>query len=804
MKDETEKITGYPDPFAPMEEKIEDDYGLSYAKYISDHWFNGGFITGDCSYRERRAWIRDKRLYARGKQDESRYKNHVARETDDLSYLNLDWRPTNWMGKFVRVVTGGIGEENYGINVSALDRLAGSEREDLRKRMNENMRSRQMLQDAKNLLGIDVTPKGFVPEDDDELKMTIDIKHRPKCEISEEILINYVFKTNNWQNTKAKTDLDLTVGGIGIVKVRTDKRNGIVPQYIDPEFFIHSYVRENDFSDMKYCGHIESTTLGNLQRNSGFNETTLREIAKKYNQGEIGGSYIINYDTASLNSLLECKIDVLHFTFETAKTKVYKRKNTKHGEVYIEKDEDYNPPSNRTDYGRVNDVTNTWMEGSYVVGTDYIYDYQEVENMITDESDKALPDYIVRASSMYENKLGSFVDDVESTLDEMHYTALKLQHIIAEIRPNGANIDLDMLAELEGKVKGSKMRWQEILSLFQTKGITFSSRKNLGEEGIKDGSAVTATANGIPANLPHLLQVLQKQYNDIRDITGINPFMDGTQNERALVGVQQFAFLRGNLSTSHIVNASLDITKATAERISARITEIFERSQLKSLYSRAVGKENMDVVEALKDRNLHDFGFHIQLKPTKEQIDTLREDLSMALNEGYLSVEDKMETEDLAQINIKMAKEFLKYIRKKRADEKRREEMMMSQAKSQNDIASAQAADQSKVQAEQTLAQIRIWEYREKKKIDAMGQQQMNNVNAPVREENSEHELKKEYLRGQVAMGKTKFMEDEKLRRQNKNNTDHSKMIEQRTLDTSPIDFENQNMTFKEMIESLQ
>lgn len=802
MNEERKKY-GYPDPLAPAEEKDSKDYGLAYAKYISDHWFNGGFITGDCSYRERREWIRNKRLYARGKQDEKRYKDHIARETEDLSFLNLDWRPTNWMGKFVRVITGGINENNYTINVSALDRLAGSERENMKKRMNENLRAKNLLKDAKNMLGIDVTPKGPVPEDDEELRMMMDIKHRPKCEISEEILINYVFKTNNWHNTKEKVDRDLTEAGLGIVKVKTDKRNGITPTYVDPEFFIHSYVREKDFSDMKYCGHIEPTTLGNLMRNSGFDETTIRQIAKKYSKGEVGSSYISNYDEAPLDALLEAKVDVLHFTFETSKRKVYKERKTKHGEVYIEKDESYNPPENRSDYRRVDLPYNTWYEGSYVIGTDCIYDYHEVENMLTDEMDNALPDYIVRASEIYENKLGSFVDDVEATLDEMHYTSLKLQHIIAEIRPNGANIDFDMLAELEGKGKGGKMSWQEVLSLFQTKGITFSSRANLGEDGIKDGSAVQATANGIPANLPHLLEVLQKQYQDLRDITGINPFRDGTQDQRALVGVQQLAFLQSNVATSHIVNASLDITKATAERISNRIAEIYKSSQLKELYTRAVGQENMDVVDAMKNRSMHEYGFHIQLKPTEQQIQKLTEDLGIALQEGTISVEDKMEVEDLANINIKEAKEYLKYIRQKRAKERREEEMLVAQNKSQNDIASAQATAQSKVQAEEVLSQIRLNEYREKVKIDVMHQQQSNNVDAPIREEETRRELQKEYLRGQVAMNKTKFVEDEKLRRQNKNNTDHSKMIDQRTKDSQPIDFEKENLTFREMIESL-
>ncbi len=800
---EAKLYKGFPDPLATNKDKEDKAYGLAYGKYIADHWFGGGMThTNGCSYLERRNWIREKRLYARGKQDPKRYKDHVADELG-LPYLNLDFRPTNWMGKFVRVITGGIGEENYTINVSALDRLAGTEREELKNRMNENMRSMPVLREAQELLGIDVTPKGYVPENEDDLKMAMNIKHRPKCEISEELLINYVLKTNNWHNTKEDVDRDLTECGLGIVKVKTDKRNGIIPEYIDPEYFVHSYVRKKDFSDAVYMGHIEKMTLGDLWRNSGLKPFEIREIASSYNGATFGNSFIDNIEECDFNSLLEMKCNVLHFTFETAKTIVYKKKKTPYGEDYIRKDEDYNPPK-RNDYGRVDDVYNTWMEGSFIIGTNHIFDYKEVENMITDENDRALPDYVVRASEIYENKLGSFVEDVEATMDEMQYTSLKLQQVISEIRPNGANIDIDLLAELETSQKGKKLSWQHALAIFQAKGIIFSKRVDMGEDGgVKEGAAVTPITNGIPDNLPYLLNVLQNQYDKIRDITGINPFMDGTQNERALVGVQQFAFLQGNLSTKHIVNASLDITKCTAERISARFGEIYSSSQLSEMYTRAVGKENMDVVEALKDRALHEFAFHIQLKPTKEQVDRLREDLKINLEQGLITSSDKMECENLAEINIKTANEFLKYIIEKRTKEQQERDMVMAQNKAQNDAASARAAQEAKVWAKQQESQINVWEYREKKKIDIMNKQQENNVDAPLREENHRYDMEKEYARGNVAMGKTKFIEDEKLRRQNKNNTDHSKMTYQRATDSKPIDFEKP-LTFKDMIESLK
>lgn len=795
------KNNSYPDPLAPFEEKKKEAYGVKYANYIQDQWFNGKIIGDGCSHFERREWIRKRRLYAKGLQDQDQYKKIVARQTEDMSFLNLDWRPTNFAGKFVRVVTGGINDDNYSINITALDRLAGQEKNKLKENLTKNLKAKALLQDAKQLLGVDVAPHGYIPEDEEDLKMYLDIKFRPKCEIAEEILINYAFKTNNWHTTKELINEDMTVAGLGVAKVRTDKRNGLQLDYIDPEFFIHSYVKQKDFKDLKYCGHIEPTTIGDLQRNGDFTEAQLRDIAKHY--ASINRHSINDYETAPFASLLELKVDVLHFNFQTTKELVYKKRKTKHGNFYSQRPDTYNPKT-RSDYERAGRVFNTWFEGSVVIGTEHIYNYRECENILTDENDNALPDYIVRAANWYENKPSSFVSEIEPTLDQMHYTLLKLQHLVSEIRPNGAVIDLDMLAEMESVTKGGgKMSTTELLALFQTKGITFSKTANMGDDGVKSNPAVQVLANGVPPNLPHLLEILQDQYQRVRDITGINPFRDGSQNERALVGVQQAAIIASNDTTAHIVNACLDVTKTVAERVSSRLTDIFAKSSIRERYERAVSKENMEVVESLKDRSLHEFGFHVQLKPTLDAIQELNEDLSLALQAQEISVEDKMEAKELAEINIKMAREFLKYIRGKRMKERRIDEMQRHQAKAESDARAAQMAEASRVQAEQQIAQIEVWKYREQAKIDIMVKQQETNIEYPIEKLKLETDLTKEQIRANSADQKTKYVEDQKLKRQNKNNTDHSKMIEQRNEDSGALDFENNNLSFKEILESI-
>jgi hypothetical protein len=793
MNTQTKQIYGMPDPLAPDTEKLSDGYGLKVAKVIEQEWFGGGMIAAGCRFMDRRQWIIDKRLFIRGESDTKTEKDLISRNEGDLEYNNLDWTQLNFAQTPCNIVSNGINDENYRLDIRAVDAISVQLRKNTVENHRKNMYAKEMLEKANELLGIDLRPKGFVPEDEEELALKMELDEKPDIEIAEEIMIDFVKRTNDWTYIEQEKNKDLVRIGIAVSRVYTDKMDGVKVKYVDPENYGHSFVTQNNFSDATYHFVVDTVTINDIKRESDFDDVKLREIAKKYSG--VNSAYSgYNFSTCEMDSILHMKIDVMRFTFKSSKTIIFKKTLNKKGELIkvSKRDESFNPPA---EMGlKASKTLDTWYEGNYIVGSNEIYDYKECENLVRDEMNKVLPPFIARATEIYKNNLKSFLGDIEPVCRELQREHLKLQQLILELKPDLTEINLDNLAVLEG-VKGDskKASWKTALNLLNVKGVVFTERIDMGEMGVKDGSAARPMGNAQGNAITPLLNSWAHYANQLYKITGITPGNDGSLSADALVGVSEMQKLAGNTATKHIVDAAVDFNKRTYEVISSRLHSIFkfdDGGRLRKMYENAVGKHNLDALEALADRSLHEFGFTVEMLPAKQEMIDFKTDLGIALQEGTIDVEDKIQAENIAKNNIKSAYRYLKYRRRKRIKQRMEEQSIMAQEKSQNDMASAQAAVQAKTQAYGIQKQIDIDAEAKLSSIRLNEHQQMKMIDAPGEELEFKQEVYLESMKVQNTMDLNKYKEDAKDIRQDRQATQNSKMIDQRKKDSGPIDFE--------------
>lgn len=803
MKSEATKNYGMPDQLAPDTEKIKPEYGLKVAKVIEQEWFNGGIISQGCEFMNRRQWIIDKRLFIRGESDSKTEKDLISRNEGDLDYNNLDWTQLNLAQTPCNIVANGINDQNYRLDIRAIDAISVQLRKATMDNHRKNMYSKEMLEKAVKLGLPDLRPKGFVPEDEEELALKMELDEKPDIEIAEEIMIDFVKRTNDWTYIEQEKNKDLVQIGIAAARVYTDKTDGVKVKIVDPENFGHSFVRQNNFSDATYFFEVDTLTINDIKRESDYDDVKLREIAKKYAGVN---KFYTNYDfnTCKMDSILDMKIDVMRFAFKSTKTIVFKKVLNKKGDLIkvSKRDSNFNPPK---EMGlKASKTLDTWYEGNYIVGSNEIYDYKECENLVRDEMNKVKAPFVARATEIYKNKLKSFLGDIQPVCRELQREHLKLQQLILELKPDLTEINLDNLAVLEGAKGGSKKEnWKTALNLLNVKGVVFTERIDMGELGVKEGASARPLGNQQGSAITPLLNSWAHYSNQLYKITGITPGNDGMLPQDALVGVSEMQRLAGNTATKHIVDAAVDFNKRVCEVISSRIHSIFkfdDNGRLKKMYENAVGKHNLDALEALADRSLHEFGFSVEMLPTQQQMADFKNDLTIALQEGTIDVEDKIQAENIAKNNIKSAYRYLKYRRRKRIKQRMEEQSIMAQEKSQNDIASAQAATQAKTQAyqaqkqidinaEANLSSIRLMEYQKKKEIDAPGEQVK-----------FEQDVYLEQVKANVKLNENEFKEKAKDKRLDRQSSQNSKMIEQRKKDSGPIDFENE-FDFEEAFE---
>jgi hypothetical protein len=783
-------LSAIPDPLASDSEKKTKAYGLKYATVIAQEWFNGGLINSATTFTERHEWVREMRLYNRGEQDIEQDKKHLARQENDLTYLNLDFTPINTVESYTNRVRNGITDDYYKIDVRSIDKFATIEKKDKILKHKANMAAKPMLEKAKEIFGIDLTEKGFIPEDEEELTLYNEIKERPKREIAEEIVIDFVKKTNNWSFIKKETDKDLVVVDLQVVRVYTDPNDGIKMDYVDPECYGHSFVERNNFSDAFYHFTVDTVTINDIRRESDFDNTTLRDIAKLY--GTANQLRDLNFSTCSLNEILDFQIHVMRFCFKSDKEIVYKKYHDKKNNVrkVAKRDSNYQVPEG-SEKSRLSKRLDTWYEGSYIVGSQkYLYNYKECENLAKDQMNKVLPPFIVQSTNIYRNKLRSFLSNLIPIANQLQRTGLKIQHLAAELKPDLTLIDIDQLAEINTDTKGGSKsnNWQHALSILNVKGVVLQQRVNMGEDGIKDGAAAKPMGSQQGSALGALLNIWAHYSNLMRETTGLNPV-----DSNGLVGVNEMIQLSNNTSTKHIVDASVSFDKRICETISARVKGIFtfkEAIHIRELYEQAIGKHNMEALETYKNRHIHEYGFTIEMMPTKEELDELRQDLSIALQEQSIDVSEKAEIMRVARNNMKQAHQYMSFIRKRKIKEKMKQVEYNQKLQSQSNAQAAEAKAQAEMQLYAAKKEIDLKYHSNYSGITLQEKQAIQEMEAPGKEKEFKQKVYMEELKNYQTISMTKYKEDEKRSREKQSDTRQSELIDQRNKDKDPIDFD--------------
>lgn len=790
-------IQAIPDPLTPDHIKKTDAFGLKVAIHIASEWFNGGYTTDTNNFQSQIKEIQDLRAYYRGEQDIEKYKKWFAKNADDLCMVdNLDFKNINYAEKFCNIVINGIQDDFYRLDIRSIDKLSSMEK---RKKFIEhktNQMSKEFFENAKNELGIDMTPD-FMPESDEEILLYQEIKERPAIEIAEEINIDFVKKTNGWEGIKYELDRDLVVIGLNVLRCWIDPNDGVKVEYIDPERFGYSYCKKNDFSDAYYYFYIETLTINELKRESQFLEKDLREIASKYStQNKV----YIDFDQCDIKDILGMKVDVMRFAYKSSKEIVFKKSYNDNKEAWKVSQRDSKWENKGNPKSKISKILDTWYEGNYVVGSQkYLFGWKECENLAKDQMNKALPPFVCRATNLYKNKTKSFLQNIIPLLDQLQYQSIKIQHLYRELKPDLIEIGIDSLADLTDEGKGEKKSeiWQAAISLLDMKGVLITKRTDMGDLGVKDGSPARPIPQQQGSALGQLLNVFASYYNQVREVTGVNPARDGSLNPNSLVGVNQMMLLASNTATKHIVDTATMFDKKVCETISSRIKTIFmfdETGTLKKLYENAIGIQNINALEPMKNRHLHEFGFSVEMIPDKEMLTELKQDLSIGMQEQTIDLSEKYQILDLAKTNYKKAYEYMRFIRNRRQKQKMEEQQANMQMQANTNMQSAQAAEQAKSQAYQQKKMIDLEYEKQMAQLEMIKLQQKIQIEAGLRQEEFQQDVYLEQIKNLNMANLTEYKEIAKDERTKLQATQQSKMIDQRKGEKAPIDFKNEDM----------
>ena len=784
--------SSFPSQYVSDSVKNTQEFGLQIGQAIQYEWFKKD--SGGSKFYNQWDSFHKLRLYARAEQSVSKYKNEMSVD-GDLSYLNLDWTPVPIIPKFIDIVVNGMADRMFHVKAYAQDAMSAQKRNDYQSDIKGDMVSKELLEGIEKDFGVNAfkTNKENLPETDEELQLHMKLNYKAAIELAEEAALNTLFSENKYVDTRKRVLYDLVTLGVGFSKHEFLPGAGIQVKYVDPANMVYSYSEDPNFADCFYWGEVKNTQVTEvLKIDPTITKEQLEAITKS------GQEWNSEYSNSSYNNdsiFGSDTVNLLYFNYKTSKKFVYKKK----GEKVIEKEDDFNPPQEMMEergFEKIEKTIDVWYEGVMVLGTNIILKWQMSENMVRPKSatQVALPNYIGAAPRMYKGNIESLLRRMIPFADLIQMTHMKLQQVIQKVVPDGVFIDADGLNEVD-LGNGSAYTPEEALKLyFQTGSVVGRSFTQDGEFNNARIPIQELSKNSGQAKISSLIGSYNHYLQMMRDVTGLNEARDGSMPDpNSLVGLQKLAALNSNTATRHIQDGLLDITRDLSIALSCRVSDALEYSQYKDEFVMQIGKHNVDLLNDIKDLHIYDFGIFIEVVPDEEEKQQLEANIQVALSRDAIDLDDAIDIREIR--NIKMANQLLKVKRKKKEKAKQDYEMQKVQQQQQGQQQSQQMAAQMAAQKTQMETQAAMQVAQAKAGFDIERMRGEAEIKSKLMRLEFDLNMQLRDVDARAIQGKEDQKEKGKADRISQQNSQQSKLIEQRKKDLTPINFESNEDT---------
>ena len=795
MKNITIDITSsaFPTQLASDAEKASSQFGLQIGQAIQYEWFRKDGTS--CRYYSQWAEFNKLRLYARGEQSVAKYKNELAID-GDLSYLNLDWTPVPIIPKFVDVVVNGMSDRLFKVKAYAQDAMSQAKRNKYQEMLESQVAGKEILSQIQELSGVNpfVMDPNELPNNDEELNLYMQLNYKPAIEIAEEEAINTIFEENNYYDIRKRLDYDATVLGIAVAKHEFLQGSGVKVSYVDPANLVYSYTEDPFFKDCFYWGEIKTVPLTELYKiDQSITKEDLQEISQ-YSQAWYDYFNVAQFYQNSVFARDTCTL--LYFNYKTTKKVVYKKKKLENGNSrVIEKDDTFNPPTEMMEEGgfeKIEKTIDVWYEGIMVMGTNILLKWELSKNMVRPKSasQHAIPNYVACAPRMYKGIIESLVRRMIPFADLIQLTHLKLQQVINRTVPDGVFIDADGLNEVDLGT-GAAYNPEDALRLY------FQTGSVIGRSYTQDGDfnnarvPITQLTSNSGASKTQMLIANYNHYLDmIRSVTGLNEARDGSMPDpNSLVGVQKLAALNSNTATRHILEGGLYIYKTLSEALTYRVADILEYSDFKEDFINKIGRFNVSILNDIKELYIYDFGIFIEISPDEEQKAQLEANIQMALSKGDINLEDAIDIREIK--NLKLANQLLKLKRVKKQERQEQSEMQKQQMTAQMQMQSQQMASETAMQKIQLETEAKMQLKQAEVAFEMQLLQKQSELKSQLMAEEFNYNQQLSGMEVQSLSSREKEREDAKAKRISQQNTEQSKLINQRKNNLPPLNFES-------------
>jgi hypothetical protein len=667
--------------------KRDTDEGLKISKFLQKA-YNSGYFT------RRNKKFEKNRKFSRGKQPMQEFLDLLNVDGKE-AFVNLDMKAPAIAPKFMQVIIGGFMKRDEKVRATAIDPVSVErkkyDRDDAEFRMNFG----EEIKGMEAQTGVKLIADGqFTPQDYDELELYFGLEYQLPEEILFEKGCDYVFYENGWPVIKRKILEDVSETGLGATKVSTGANGKINVRRVVPENSFYGFSNYDDFRDVSFIGEVLSMKLVDIRNQyPNMPEEKIWQLAKQAKQYSQSVKWDDRFRYSIDRPYDDWTVDVLDYEIKTIDSMMYQAKTNKYGNLTAVDKKDKAPQRLGDNKELITKDMYVIYRGVYVLNTDTMLEWGVAKNMIKPSTTKEIADaYFSYSVYMHENldlENMAIPERMETSIRQMTLAHLKIQQLIAKLRPSGLIIDIDSLSDINiGQAKAlSPLELQAVYD--QTGNIYYKRRTEDGDS--QNGVPIQEAPNtGSVSQIQQLIMVYNHYLERLRDEIGVNEYREGSGvNPKLGLGVQQAQIQASNNATDFIYDAYLSLYQQTAFKISLLLYDSVSYG----------GKQYEDYLTPDKVKGRH-FDVKIEVMPDEKERQFLEGMIQTALSAGMMEFEDAFRIRSIK--NTKLAEMYLTKAKKN----KEKAEMEKAQRNSEMNAQAQQQSIQAKAQADAQLQQI--------------------------------------------------------------------------------------------------
>ena len=677
-----------------------------YGKEVAQNIYST--IYGNQSY----FWIRNNRFrknrqIANGKMDMSVFLDRLEMN-GKANYVNINWKSIIIGNTIVSRLVGSWMKRKEKIVVTAVDPFSVNKKKEAADEAEFVYQNKEILAQLQQESGIPIIPQDqFVAEDKDDLDLWVSEFNRLPEEIKYSMGVNNIFDANGW-NDVLKERILHDSAEVGLVCTYTwmDDNGEVHVDWIRPENAVYSYSDFPDLRDTTYRGHVSSMKISELRARFGkefggtLTEEQIFQIAQFAKEYQLTDKikWMQDWNVAYLRPYDEWNVDVLNFEVKTLDSEGYTiTKTKKNGSTIIRKGKPEKLDENQ-EY--VEEKKWNIYEGVYCPVTKTMLKWNIKKNMIRPQDPKNVGDaefsYSFYIYQTYDMRNVSVPEKIEEPIEQMILARLKIQQLVAKMKPAGASINVDALQELDLGL-GDATKPIEIQKIWEQTGNLYYRGRDA------EGNPIPIPINELPntgfaPQLQALIQLYEFHYKVLRDELGEDPSL-ASQAAMPRVTSENVAAAQvlQNNATDYMYEAYINVMEETARKVAC-------------LLNKSVTYGAKKYRELLKEEEVKGRDFSTQIKMMPSEIDLVKLDAMMnnaiAANPDLVLYLDPFKVMKMARENIELGELYFRQAQKRYIKAKQEQAAQNSEMNTQSQLQSIEmkAKTDSAIEQQRNLA----------------------------------------------------------------------------------------------------